>query len=52
MDLVSTEKAAEAEARALVAQPSWTSSEFLLVAAGGVAMLLVVGIFDALKLLS
>jgi hypothetical protein len=52
MAFASSEKSADTEARAVLVQPKWTASEFLLVAAGGMAMLLVVGVFDALKLLS
>jgi hypothetical protein len=48
---VSSEKAAEDEAQASPVRASWSSSEILVVAAGGLAMLLVVGLFDALKLL-
>jgi hypothetical protein len=52
MRLDASEKPANAEAPASPVEAAWSASEMLTVAAGGLAMLLVVGVLDALNLLS
>jgi hypothetical protein len=51
MGPVSSEKTGSSEARASLVQASWSASEILTVAAGGLAMLLVVGVLDVLELI-
>ncbi|HLZ64804.1 MAG TPA: hypothetical protein VKQ29_01175 [Aliidongia sp.] len=52
MRLVPSKKAPAAQARALLDHGLSGASELLLIAGGGIAMLLTVGIFDMLGLLS
>ena len=52
MRLDPSEKTTNVEGSVSPVQAAWSVSEILTVAAGGLAMLLVVGVLDALHLLS